>query len=261
MASSAKSRSAKRLAKRLLQYLQHPTNMNDTKFAKVYNAIEINDEGFEQFRMQSDQFAAVYPLLKVANNHTYKKRRLMGVLNCCAKSSVSTNLLAKEKRVWGFLARLFEDDFGKITLPGCLERCSCCKQKVPVIGHRAQRCNIWLCKLITRLSPWVNKRAWKFAVEECGFLNGLLAEMQKKPYTCNSLETLLIISRVLMQQTTQRRSIDTLVRGGLFIHLEQLIPKSGNLLKDTPPCPKCSFLIDKDLNTHFNFFAKCLLEV
>ena len=238
MVSSVASWSSEKFANRLLKYLQYPKNVNDTKFYKVYRAAQDNDEVFEQLRIQSDQFAAIYPLLEGANY--VHGMRLLCVLWRCAKSSASANLLAKEKRVWGFLVAKFE--------------------------YAPQRCNYWPSHLIMDLIPYANKRTWKFAVES-GILNRLLAEMQKKSHTCNSIQILIVILRVLSQPITQM-SIDALISGGLFTLLEQQAQKSGNLLKKTPRCSECNlnltcnFFIDDDVNAYdvFLLVVKKLIE-
>ena len=112
MASSVEHRTAKRQAKRLLRYLQHPENVSDTKFKEVCNSAIDNREVFEQLRIQSDQFASIYPLFEGADY--IQRRRLLYVLFHCAQSSVSANLLAKEKRIWGFVVALFEHNFCKV---------------------------------------------------------------------------------------------------------------------------------------------------
>ena len=224
------SRSPKKLAERLLKCLQHLEHLKFSKFREVFYPAALNDEAFEQLRIQSDQFAAIYPLLEGAKQRV----ALLMVLFRCAKSSVSANLLAKEKRVWGFLMPLFEIDFGTAILGGSL------------------RCEGTLFGLITFLIPRVNNRTWKFAVE-CGFLKHLLAGIQKNQRTCNSSRTLHLIALVLSRPITQE-SIDTLVRGGLFTFLERLIQNSGDLLEGSPPCSKCHTTSNKDINIFSLFF-------
>ena len=153
----------------------------------------------------------------------------MLVLELCARSSVSANLLANEKRVWRFLVSLWNDD---------VQRCTVINDGTT----RTWRCEMRLFTLITYLMTHVNERTWKF-VEQYGFLNNLLAGLKEEPHTCNSQQSLFIIFRILTEKSTQE-SIDTLVSGGLFILLEQLIRKSesSNLLQDAQqPCPKCNY--------------------
>ena len=121
MANLEERRSPTKLAKRLLRYLPE---QNDTKFSQASNAAKDNDEVFERLRIQSDQFASIYPLFESAD--LALRRRLLAMLYRCARSSVSANLLAKEKRVWEFLVAVFDDeldDLGRIIFDdseGCI---------------------------------------------------------------------------------------------------------------------------------------------
>ena len=222
-----------KLAERLLKCLQHLEHVEFSKFQEVFYPAALNDEAFEQLRIQSDQFAAIYPLLVEGAK---QRVALLIVLFRCAKSTVSANLLTKEKRVWGFLVPLFKVDFGT------------------VIVHGSFRCEGTLFGLVTFLIPYANKRTWRFAVK-CGILKHLLAGIQKKPRTCNSSRTLHLIGLVLSQPTTQR-SIGTLVRAGLFTFLERLIQDSGDLLNGSPPCLECTITSNKDINIFSLYFQK-----
>lgn len=227
MASSVKHKSPKKLVKRLLRYLEHPENVSDTKFWKMYTDVIDNCEVFEQLRIQSDQFASIYPLLEGADHA--QRIRLLAVLSVCARSSVSANLLAKEKRIWGFVVALYEDHFINI-----------------IREDGSKMCKFWHYDLITSLIPYTNTQTWKFAVQ-CGLLKHLLAEKQNEPRTCHSSQNLHIIQVILSRRTT-RGSIDALISDGLFTHLEQLVQKSGNLLEGTPPCSDCNHTVSEDVN-------------
>ena len=218
--------SPEKLARRLLKYLQHPKKVNDTQFRKLYYTVRDRDEVLEQLRIQSHQFAYIYPLFEDADQE--QRMRLLVVLYVCGESCISANLLAKEKRVWKFVVALFEDE-------------------LPTVRNKdgSEKCNEWHAQLIMYLIPYTNKQTWKFAVEY-GILNHLLAKMQKKPRTCNTQLTFQIIRSVLARPITQV-SMDTMVSGGLFTLLEQQTQKSGNLLKGTPPCSDCNHSIDQQI--------------
>ena len=239
MASSVEHESSKKQAERLLWCLHHPENVSTGKFWKVFKAINTinNQEAFEQVRIQSDHFASIYPLCEGADQT--QSWRLLIVLSVCASSSVSAHLLAKEKRIWGFVVALYEDHFiNVIPKHDSKRRCNCCR----------------LYLLIIKLIPYANTQTWEFAVQ-CGLLKHLLAEKQNEPRTCLSRQNLNVIYLVLSQPTT-RGSIDTLVTGGLFTRLEQLKQKymDGNLLKATPPCPDCNHALHEDLNGFVSIF-------
>lgn len=241
MASAKETCSPEQLAKRLLKFLQNADNEHDVKlFAELLVAKAADsDEVFEQLRIQSNQFASIYPLLE-GQGPALKGGALLHTLYFCAQSSVSANLLANEKRVWVFLVASFvEDDHAVIIQTDGSKRCE----------------RLEYSHIIQYLIPYVSKSTWKVVVR-CGLLEQLLAGMQKKPRTCNSLRILTVIVVVLSRPITQG-SIDTLVSGGLFRLLEQVIQKSGKLLKGTPPCPECNFSMDKD----FNLFSDRFLMV
>ena len=229
--------SPEKLAQRLLQCLHDLENVNFSKFQEVFYDVAENDEVFEQLRIQSNQFASIYPLLVGTNKRNFALTNgLLVVLYRCAQSSVSTNLLAQEKRVWGFLVPLFNVEYGRVRIEGSL------------------RCEGIFFGLISFLIPYANKRTWKFAVK-CGILKQLLAWIQKKPRTCNSTRTLHLIALVLSRPIT-KGSIDTLVRAGLFTYLEQLVQKSGHLLKASPPCSECNTTSNKDINMCSIYFQQ-----
>ena len=236
-ASSVQRSSPEKLAKRLLKYLQ--MDGEHEKINKFMDTAGDTNEVYEQLRIQSDQFASIYPLLERATciHHRFQ---LLIILTSCSLSSVSANLLAKENRVWGFLVALLEADFGKEN--------QCWVASV-------------LFGLIVCLLQYVNKPTWKFALQS-GLLEHLLAEMQKKPRTCTAQQVLYVIGSALQIRKTQRRSIDTLVSGGFFTVLEQLMQKSGNLLKGTPPCSECkSLACDFPNKEDFNWFGLHFLGV
>lgn len=218
-----------RLAERLLLYLQHPRDVHDREFMMLVNsAAHHHPEVFEQLRAQSNQFATLYPLLAAADEKTTHRHRFLVVLSHCAHSSVSASLLGSKKRLWGFLCRLFDDALIDDDLP----------HMSMYSGGIGRVCNPAHGQVIGALLPYVNDRAWKYAVR-CGILQHLLTAMQKNaPGSCHSLDTLGLLDSVLSLKVT-RGSIDALVNGGLFTLLEQLIQKSGNLLQGTKPCVDC----------------------
>ena len=223
-ASSEESWSPKKYARRLLKCLLHPENERCSTFW-VDHQFELNtDEVYEQLRIQSDSFASIFSLLPDYDNPFNCMPQPLSVLCHCATSSVSANLLAKEERVWKFLIAALEDDDSSIGICADSDFVECGIRSIHTIRH---------------LVPYVNEITWKFAVR-CGLLELLLAGMQKKPLTCNSVGILDLIDAVLSRPITQAESIETLVKGGLFPLLEQLIQKSGHLLKPTPPCLDCS---------------------
>ena len=237
MASSVEHGTSKKLAKRLLRYLQHPENVSDTKFQKALYAACDNPEVGEQLRIQSDQFASIYPLFESAD--LIQRWRLLIVLYYCAHSSVSANLLAKENRIWGFVVALYKDHLPLVHV---------------IPEDDSKECNNWHFLLILKLIPYANTQTWKFAVQ-CGLLKNL-AEKHYKPRICKSWQNLSVIYSILSRPTTQG-SIDTLVSDGLFTRLEQLTQKSGNLLKGTPLCPDCNCTADEDIN----LFSEMFLQV
>ena len=230
MTSSKESWSPEKLAEQLLKFLQNSEHESIFKLWKEHGIP--NDEVFEQLRVQSGQFASIYPLLE--GDNPALRYLLSSVLCCCSESSVSANLLAKERRVWEFLVASFNDDL------------------VKEIEASRKKCGTYPAQTIMHLIPYVCERTWEFVVQ-CGLLNHLLSEMQKMPRTCNSIKILGAIIVVLGRRKTQG-SIDTLVSGGLFRLLGQLIQKSGNLLKGTPPCPECNCSSNKDMNVFSDRF-------
>ena len=229
--SSSPEELMKREAKRLLKFFQNPEIESQIEYLKADKPLLDKEAGFfEQLRIQSDQFASIYPLLEGMDPED--KSLLLFLLSHCAESSVSANLLAKEKRLWVFLVASFED----------------APRVIDIQKDGSKICDQFehLCCIIQYLIPYVSKRTWKFIVQ-CGLLEHLLAGMQKKPRTCNSLAILDTIIVVLRRPITQG-SIDTLVSGGLFRLSERLIQKSGHLLKGTPPCTQCNRTINKDIN-------------
>ena len=169
MASSKESCSPEKHAKQakiFLKFLQNPVDWV-TKLRQEFST-PINDGVFEQLRIQSDQFAYIYPLFEGA--YPEMKELLMFILCHCIESSVSANLLANEQRVWIFLVASFNDD-----------------HVVDIEKDGSKRCGGLGNFLVIRyLIPYVSERTWKFVVQRCGLLEHLLAGMQKKLHTCHS---------------------------------------------------------------------------
>lgn len=240
--STAKSWAATKLARRLLKHLlqvKSPLNKRDqNKFLQVYQAGMENREVFEQLRQQSDQFDLIYPLFAHADGD--HKKRLLCVLHCCVESVVSAKLLAKEKRVWTFLAAMFEDDlrtrtenFGNIGAAARSEKCS----------------SIWssCCHTTQEMIPHIDQQISEFAVRETDILEHLLTGIQN-PRLCSSRQSLFLIFIILKNPIISKYSIDTLACGGLFTLMETLMQKSGNLLKEMLACPDCNFTIGPSFN-------------
>ena len=252
MLSSAESQSPEKLAQQMLKYVQHPHLVTPNKFFDVVKIAQYNDAVCEQVRIQSNQFTLIYPLFAGAQHRVFRmnclhcemvrqSEALLTLLQGCTHSSVSANLLAKEKRVWRFLISLWENDLRVLKGPD---------------PDSPKRCDVRLFTIITRLTPWVNQHAWKFAVEQCGLLEHLLQGMKEKPRTCHAHLNLSLIIVVLARKQSQS-SIDTLAHGGLFMLLEKMIQKSSNLIQGTPPCPKCNCIHTEE----YNVFSRHFLQV
>ena len=243
------TKSPSKICRNLLKILQHPKGIENCHDS--FNSLwwHCGDEVFETLRFQTDQFSSIYPLLiGIGDIHVdwyAHKWRLLQVLDRCAQSSVSANLLAKETRVWAFIVGLFADTFGIDPLNDDLYSkknnwfsCS------PVYG------------LIRCLLLYVTNVCWEFAVEH-GLLQHLLVSMSKnQPRGCNSLGVIFVIGIMLSRPVIQE-SIYVLGNGDLFALLEQVIPKSGHLLKPTPRCPQCG--LRRHENTHAENFVQVFL--
>ena len=234
MALAEGSWSPKQLAQRLLECLQNPEIASYNEFWTKHNSDD--DRIYEELRIESDQFASIYPLLERRAGDEMMcpilNTPLINTLFRCSQYSISVNLLAKEKRVWKFLMVDYDDSVieGK-------DRCIFLVQTYMIIEM---------------LIPYVNEITWTFAVR-CGLLKHLLAGIQNKPHTCGSYRIQCIIAWVLGRPITQG-SLDMLVSGGLFTLLEQLIYKNGKLLKRSPPCAECN--IDPGENKIARYFLR-----
>ena len=72
MASSAEFQSTEKLAQRLLKFLQHHEHEKCSTLVELMNATKKNDEVWEELRIQSDQFASIYPLFEGAEHRVYR---------------------------------------------------------------------------------------------------------------------------------------------------------------------------------------------